>query len=110
MSTIAAGPKMTPPIKDAGAFSPAVALWLIGAALVSGAMFVILLAFGPQLRGNPGGANALSRSAVGYAALVQMLRADRVPVSLNSNPVLAGAAPSAVLLIMPELLSIAELP
>jgi len=102
VSTIVAGPKMTPPVKEAGAFSPAVALWLIGAALVSGAMFVILLAFGPQLRGNPGGANALSRSAVGYAALVQMLRADRVPVSLNSNPVLAGAAPSAVLLIMPE--------
>jgi len=69
---------LAPPIKaDTGAFSPIAVLWMILAGVFSFSAFVVLSAYAPDLRGgSDGGAHALSRSAVGYAGLVGLLRDD----------------------------------
>ena len=57
-----------------GAFSRAVVLALIVVGALSFAAFVVLSAYAPDLRsGSDGRGHALSRSAVGYAALVALL-------------------------------------
>ncbi len=71
-------------------FSPRVVLALIAVGVVAFAGFLVLTAYAPDLRSGEGdgGANALSRSAVGYAALAELLEADGVPtvVSRSERP------------------------
>src|SRR6202012_4133469 len=87
------------PTRDAGVFSPAVAIWMIAAAVVSAAVFVVLLAFGPKPRT---GAYALSHSAVGYAGLVKLLGDEGAPVRLSWTQDLSPAAPTGVLVLTPD--------
>lgn len=67
---------------DARAFDPRVVAALILVGLFTFAGFFVLGAYAPSLRdGNDGGAHGLSRSAVGYAALADLLaREDRTVV------------------------------
>ncbi len=67
-------------------FRPAVVLVLVLAGVFSFSAYVVLSAYAPDLKGgDDGGAHALSRSAVGFAGLVSLLRADGVPVLINRD-------------------------
>jgi len=74
-----------------GAFSPAIMLGLIFAGVFSFAAFFALSAFAPDLRdGDNGGVHALSKSAVGYGALKELLREIGTPVVAPRGPVSEG--------------------
>ena len=65
-------------------FSPRTMFILLLVGLVGFVGFGVLTAYAPELEANTqGGENALSRSAVGYAGLVSMLRAEGVPVVIS---------------------------
>ena len=65
-------------------FSPVVALWLVIVGVFSFSAFFVLQAYAPDLRGgDDGGAHALSKSAVGYAGLVALLKARGEPVVIS---------------------------
>jgi hypothetical protein len=75
------------PAPTRAAFSPKVmiALVLVGIFAFSG--FAVLSVYAPELRGGEdGGAHALSKSAVGYAGAVVMLKAEGVPVVISRSP------------------------
>jgi hypothetical protein len=70
-----------------GVFSPKVLLALIAAGVFATSAYLLLSAYAPSLRAETGGgAHALSRSAVGYAGVVRLLRmmGQRVVVSQGS--------------------------
>jgi len=70
-----------------GAFSPKVVLALIAAGVFATATFLLLSAYEPDLRAkNGGGAHAVSRSAIGYAGVVRLLRLMGQPVIVNQSP------------------------
>ena len=70
-----------------GAFSRAVVLALIVVGALSFAAFVVLSAYAPDLRsGSDGRGHALSRSAVGYAALVALLETRGDPILIRRSP------------------------
>lgn len=83
-----------PSASAAPTFSVRVVLALIAVGVVAFAGFLVLTAYAPDLRSGEGdgGANALSRSAVGYAALAELLEADGVPtvVSRSERPPSSG--------------------
>jgi len=65
-------------------FSPRIMFILILVGLIGFVGFGVLTAYSPEIRANAqGGENALSRSAVGYAGLVRLLRAEGVPVVVS---------------------------
>jgi hypothetical protein len=65
-------------------FSALTVLWIILAGVFSFSAFVVLSAYAPDLRrGDDGGAHALSRSAVGFAGIVELLRDDDLPVEIS---------------------------
>ncbi len=71
------------------AFSPKVmiALVLVGIFAFSG--FTVLSVYAPDLRGGQdGGAHALSKSAVGYAGAVALLKAEGAPVAVSRSRLL----------------------
>jgi hypothetical protein len=76
----------TQPGSEEPRFSARLMLWLV---LVGGAAFcafLVLLALVPRPdEQRAGGGHALSRSAIGYAGLVALLRAQGVPVSISSE-------------------------
>jgi hypothetical protein len=75
----------------AGAFSPKVVLALILSGVFAFCAFFVLSAYAPDLRGaRGGGANALSTSAVGYAAAVRLLRLTGQDVGVNRAPAARG--------------------
>jgi hypothetical protein len=79
-----AAPRTTEP---APTFSPIVVLGMILAGVFSFSAFIVLSGFAPDLRsGSDGGAHALSRSAVGYAGMVRLLKAEGVPVLITRHP------------------------
>jgi hypothetical protein len=68
-------------------FSPMVALALVAASVVSAAVFLVLTAYAPELRDpSDGRAHALSVSAVGYAGLAELLRADGMAATVSHDP------------------------
>ncbi len=68
-------------------FAPTVALALVVASLVSAALFLVLTAYAPELRNaSDGRAHALSASAVGYAGLAELLRADGMSATVSHDP------------------------
>jgi len=76
-------------------FSPRTMFILLLVGLIGFVGFGVLTAYAPELKANAqGGENALSRSAVGYAGLVRMLRAENVPVVVSRGrlPPELGAA------------------
>lgn len=86
-----------------GAFSPKVVLALIAAGVSATAAFLVLSAYAPDLRAaRGGGAHAVSRSAVGYAGVVRLLRLMDVPVILNQSGAARTNYPG-LMVITPEL-------
>jgi len=72
--------------REVRVFGPLTALLLVLAGVFSFSAYIVLSAYAPDLRGgDDGGPHALSRSAVGFAGLVQLLRADGVPVEINRD-------------------------
>lgn len=84
------------PVETAGrTFRPGVVLALILAAVFSLSAIGVLGAYAPDLdQGDNGGEHALSRSAVGYAGLVKLLRGLDQPVLLSRGPTAVGGAES----------------
>lgn len=72
---------------EPGVFRPMVVLLLLLAGVFSFSAYAVLSAYAPDLKGgDDGGPNALSRSAVGFAGMVRLLRADNVPVLISREP------------------------
>jgi hypothetical protein len=70
----------------AALFSPKVVFWLLGIGIFSFLALVVLSAYAPDLRtGSDGGGHALSRSAVGFAGLNTLLKAERTPVIISRD-------------------------
>jgi hypothetical protein len=69
-----------------GGFSPKVVLALIAAGVFATSAFLLLSAYAPDLRATRGGgAHAISRSAIGYAGVLRLLRMMDVPVTVNQS-------------------------
>lgn len=84
------------------AFSPKVmiALVLVGIFAFSG--FTVLSVYAPDLRtGQDGGAHALSKSAVGYAGMVVLLKAEGVPVVISRSRLLRAADSGSLRILTP---------
>lgn len=70
--------------KPRGAFSPMVMIAIVLVGVFAFSAFMVLSAFAPELAsGNDARAHALSRSAVGYAAAVQLARSLGVEVKIG---------------------------
>ncbi len=83
--------------------SSATRAWLIALAAASFVAFLAALAYQPELSaGSDKGAHALSRSPVGFAGLVTLLKADGASVRLNrqTDPG-AGVDPNALFVLTP---------
>ena len=81
--------------------SPEARGWLVAAAAACFVGFLAATAFQPELAAGTGqGAQALSRSPVGFAGLVRLLRADGVPVTLNRSREPRGRVASDALLVL----------
>lgn len=88
--------------KAQGGFSPMtmIVLTLVGIICVAG--LGVLSAYAPELkRGDDGGGHALSRSSVGYAALVRVLSLSGEPV-LTSRGALPATAEGGLLVFTPN--------
>lgn len=86
-----------------GAFSRSVAIWLVLVGVLSGVGLLILTAYAPQLRsGNDGGTHALSRSAVGFAGVVRLLKAQGEDVIIARGPLRLGTV-ARLVVVTPQL-------
>ena len=66
--------------------APLTILLIVLIGTVSFCVFLVLLAFEPELRrGEKGGTDAYSKSAVGFAGLVEFLRAQDVPTRISTD-------------------------
>jgi len=83
------------------AFSPMVLAGMIGGGLACFAAFAILLAFSTGPNQADGGAHALSRSAVGFAGIVQLLRDAGSQVLVSRAPALGGSPETGLLVLTP---------
>jgi hypothetical protein len=84
-------------------FSARTVLWMILAGVFSFSAFVVLSAYEPDLTGGmDGGAHALSRSAIGFAGVVRLLRAEGTPVSIARDTLPPQDAASLYVLTPPE--------
>ncbi|HWE44487.1 MAG TPA: hypothetical protein VG407_00550 [Caulobacteraceae bacterium] len=84
-------------------FSPMIAFWMIIVGVFAFAGFFVLQAYAPDLRsGNDGGGHALSQSAIGYAGLVDLLKARGDPVIVSRGPVHASADAPGLLILTPS--------
>ena len=75
-------------------FSGVAVLWMLVAGVVSALLFLVLTAYAPDLRqSSDGESHALSKSAVGFAGLTQLLKDEGAPVlfSRSLHPDLDGA-------------------
>lgn len=93
-------------VNDAGAshspFRPIVIIALILAAVFALSAMAALNAFSPELsNGNDGGEHALSKSAVGYAGVVRLMRDTGRPVLL-SRGALGGISDENLLVLTPS--------
>lgn len=85
-----------------GAFSPMVMLVLVLVGCVSLAGLGLIAAYEPELRsGDNGQEHALSRSAVGYGAIVKLLEKSGTPVVLRRGA-LSAAADEGLLVLTPS--------
>jgi len=83
------------------AFRARTVIALIGVAVVAALGFAALFSFAPDIRASRDpGAHALSRSAVGYAGLVRLLKETGRPVLVSRSPQGAGGDARAALLVL----------
>lgn len=97
-------PAGVPPASESG-FQARTVLWLVGAAVAAAIGFAALAVFAPDIRaGGDPGAHALSRSAVGYAGLVRLLKETGRPVLVSRSPLPArpDGTPSGLLILTPQ--------
>ena len=81
---------------------PGRAFWLVGGAVAAFGLFLLALAFPPDLHGSDGGAHALSRSPVGYAGMVRLLRATGLTVRIaRTEAPPPGVGAEALLVLTP---------
>ena len=81
-------------------FSPLAVLWMVLVAAFAFSAFLVLSAYAPDLRGGMDpGAHALSRSAVGYAGLAQLLRDQDQAVAISRRNA-AGRDPALSLIVL----------
>jgi hypothetical protein len=84
-------------------FSPKVVLWMVLIGVFSFSAFLVLSAYAPDLRsGSDGGAHALSKSAVGFAGLAELLKAEGTSVVISRADPPRGANQSGVLVLTPD--------
>jgi hypothetical protein len=71
---------------------------------ISALLFLVLTAYAPQLRSEAnGGAHAMSKSAVGFAGLVELLGDEGVPTQISRDPHPARSSPGRLLVLTPGL-------
>lgn len=74
------------PARSQPVFSPKVLLALIAAGVFATSAYLLLSAYEPDLRATRGGgAHAISRSAIGYAGVVRLLRLMGEPVVVSTS-------------------------
>lgn len=83
-------------------FSPVLVVWLVVIGVLAFIGSLVMGAFGDDLKkGDNGGAHALSRAAIGYAGMVELLRATGVEVAIDRTGYTAdGGEP--LLIVAPE--------
>lgn len=106
MSAVSTGGASSAPGNTAGntggAFNPKIIIGLIVAGALALLAYLILTAFGPQFSdGKNGGGHALSNSAVGYSALVDMVEAASDTSALVSRDP-DTVSKDALLIVTPE--------
>lgn len=83
-------------------FTPAIVIALILAGALSGLAYVVFSAYAPDLSGHyDSRANALSHSAIGYAAIVDVLRAVGVPVVVSHGLTDTQTAKASLIVLTP---------
>lgn len=74
-----------------GPFSSTMVLWLVLVGVFSFSALFVLLAYAPDLKtGADGKAHALSKSAIGFAGLSTLLKAEGRPVLISRAPIPRG--------------------
>ena len=90
--------------RPAGPFSSLAVLWMVVVGGLSALLFLVLTAYAPQLRDESNGAeHALSKSAVGYAGLIGLMRDEGVPTLISRNPHPGREERSRLLVLTPSL-------
>ena len=98
--------KVRPKAAAAQVFSPAVAAWLLVAGVFGFCAFLVLSAFAPDLKsGFDGGTHALSRSAVGFAGMVRLLKAEGEVVVISRRLPGQQDTPPGLTVITPDVAS-----
>jgi hypothetical protein len=89
--------------RDTRVFRPLVVLVLLLVGIFSFSAYFVLQAYAPDLKsGDDGGAQALSRSAVGFAGLVRLLQAENATVLINRDPPAKRDPDWGLLVLTPE--------
>ena len=84
-------------------FSPRTMIWVVLVGVFAFSAFVVLSAYAPDLRtGSDGGAHALSKSAIGYGGVVELLKGLDRPVVVSRAPPPPTRAGSGVLVLTPD--------
>jgi hypothetical protein len=88
--------------REARLFSPAVVAWMVLVGVFAFSALLVLQAYAPDLRSSQDGrAHALSKSAVGYAGLVELLKARGDQVLISRGPVHDQGSPGVIVLTPP---------
>lgn len=83
-------------------FAPLTVLLMLLAGIFSFSAYFVLSAYAPDLRsGDDGGAHALSKSAVGYAGLVQLLNATGAPATVSRADPKTIRTPASLMVLTP---------
>lgn len=91
------------------AFSPRVILSLVLVGVFSFCALVVLFAYAPDLRKEAdAGANALSKSAVGFAGMVTLLKAEGTPVLVSRTPPRHETQAQSLLILTPDMATNAD--
>jgi len=90
-------------------FSARVAIVMFLVGVFSFSAFITLSAFAPELAGGDMRAHALSRSAIGYAGLVKLLRATGTPVNVSRTDPDLLSSPSFIVLTPDDRIEISDI-
>ncbi len=83
-------------------FTPIAALGMVVVGVFAFLAFVTLSAYAPDLRGRfDGGEHALSRSAIGFAGLVELLKADGAEVMISRGAKAADDSSTGLIILTP---------
>ena len=85
-------------------FTSLAVLWMVVVGAVAALLFLVLSAYAPQLRSESNGAeHAMSKSAVGFAGLVELLSNQDTPVVVSRDPRPAKSDHARLLVLTPSL-------